>query len=179
MSDVWALLGKARLQELIGESVLTRLEELLPALNPDFDQAKIYSREGLTQVFEAFAGASALEKAPFRAELFNSLPPERLDSILGQILPAKLAEPWPRKVQALSSQWAKRSSAKVIAAELGIPPDFVPQDLTLPPSENLIAAAESPYKPLKDYQSGAYFTACEKLNISLSRFILQMPTGFW
>ncbi len=177
MSEIWSVLGKARLQELIGEKVLARLEELLPALNPDFDQGKIYSREGLTQVFEAFAGASALETSAFRKELFNSLPPNKLGEIVEELVPVKAGEAWPQKVQALTALWPKREAAEVIAQHLGIPKDFVPQDLTLPPSESVLKTADGPYKTLKDYQSGVYFEACEKLQVPLSRFILQMPTG--
>jgi DNA repair protein RadD len=177
MSEIWSILGKARLQELIGETVLARLEKLLPALNPDFDQNKIYSSEGLAQVFEAFAGASALEKSEFRKELFDSLPPKKLDGLVEQLVPAKVREVWPKKVQALAAQWTKRQAAEVIAQHLGISKDLVPQDLTLPPSETVIETTDSAYKTLKDYQSGVYFKACEKLDVPRSRFILQMPTG--
>lgn len=177
MSDIWSSLGKARLQELIGEGVLSRLEVLLPAVDPSFDQAAIYTRDGLSKVFDSFAGAGALDKTGFRTELFNSLSPERLESLIQKIAPQQVHAEWAQKVKVVAGGWANRETAQTIAEELAISKEFLPQDFILPPSEVVLPAAEALYKPLKDYQSGIFFHACDKLLVDRTRFILQMPTG--
>ena len=81
MPEIWSFLGKARLQELIGEHVLSRLETLIPALKPGLTPHTIYSSDGLSSIFNSFSGASQLENPKFRAELFNALPPERMTQL--------------------------------------------------------------------------------------------------
>jgi superfamily II DNA or RNA helicase len=175
--SVWSILGKARLQELIGEDVLERLAILLPALQPDTDQSLVYTSDGLTKIFDSFSGANALEKPKFRQELFNALPQDILQKLVQKIAPQKQSSPWDEKVKVISSAWKERESAAIIATDLGISPDFLPQDYQLPPVELLLKAADLPYKPLKDYQSSIFFEASERLLTARSRFMLQMPTG--
>ena len=175
--SIWSNLGKARLQELIGEPVLDRLSLLLPALQPEVDQNVVYSNEGLARIFDSFAGANSLEQSAFRQELFNKLPKEVLQSLIQKIDQGKAPLSWEQQVRFLASAWRQRESAEVIAEALGISSDFLPQDYKLPPREVLIKTTDLPYKPLKDYQSSIFFDACERLLTPHSRFMLQMPTG--
>lgn len=83
MLTIWKKLGKPKLQQLIGPSQLERLEKLLPGLRKgDFDPNEMYSIDGLTKVFDAFYGNQFLLDKGFRKLLFNTLPPEQIDSAL-------------------------------------------------------------------------------------------------
>jgi superfamily II DNA or RNA helicase len=178
MASVWAALGLARLQALIGESVLERLETLLPALRPnDMNPDKIYSRAGLTQIFEAFAGAALLEKAAFREELFNSLPPSQIDTLIAR-LKGNGAASFGDKVAYLAKKpWRNRAFAEVVTEVLDLPRDLLPSPSEVPLAEQLLEAPLRPYKTLKDYQTPVYHEALRRLGSERRRFIVQMPTG--
>ena len=179
MSTIWSSLGKARLEELVGAQLLSRLEGLLPALRPgELEIDTIYSSDGLCRIFNAFSGAASLEHPSFRTELFNSLPPEILDEIVRRTGVCSVRLPFDQKVTRLvKAGWKTKEFAEHVVSTLGISPDFVPMDLSLPPAEQLLRAIEKPYKPLKDYQSSILYRALEDLKPTFSRFVLQMPTG--
>ncbi len=52
---VWTHLGKSRLQELIGNDILDRLETIIPAL---LRNGEIYSKANLVKIFDAFSGTN-------------------------------------------------------------------------------------------------------------------------
>jgi DNA repair protein RadD len=179
MANVWAALGKARLQQLIGEKVLERLETLLPTLRPDeLNPDQIYSHAGLTQIFEAFAGAAMLEKRDFRLELFNSLPEKMVGALVSKVGIKATGLSFTEKVALLSKKpWSNPKVAEAIAEVLGLPEGLLPNRLEAPPTELLFEATERPYKTLKDYQTPVYHEALRRLEIERGRFIVQMPTG--
>lgn len=177
MPEIWSFLGKARLQELIGEQVLSRLERLLPALRPTLTPHVIYTSDGLSSIFNSFSGASQLETPQFRAELFNSLPPDRMAQLLKAAGKSGEGLDWPSKVDLLTAAWKNPVAAEAIVDTLAIPRDFLPQQASLPPNTALLQAAASPYKPLKDFQVPVYTASTGYLTTPLSRFVIQMPTG--
>lgn len=71
MANPWALLGKERLNDIVGEQRLSRLGQLLPAIQEVYDPLVIHSNDGLAKIFNAFVGAEQMEKLTFRKEFFN------------------------------------------------------------------------------------------------------------
>jgi DNA repair protein RadD len=177
MSSIWNSLGKAKLQQLIGVEVLDRLETLLPILALGVTSDSIYTKEGLASIFEAFSGASQLENKDFRAELFNSLKPEVLDSLLASLNRDGTSLDWSQKVKFLVHSWNTRSEAERIVDILGISKECLPRPASLPPSDVLLLPHFHPYKPLKEYQVPVATAAIKHLATPRSRFIIQMPTG--
>jgi DNA repair protein RadD len=177
MLEIWSFLGKARLQELIGEDVLTRLETLLPALDPKLTPHTIYSSEGLASVFNAFSGGAQLELPKFRLELFNSLPPDRMSHLLKVAGKSSEGLDWPAKVDTLTTAWKSPLVAEAIINALGIPGDFLTPEQILPPANLLHQPVTAPYKPLKDYQVPVASKSAKHIESPLARFVVQMPTG--
>ncbi len=177
MPEIWSFLGKARLQALIGDDVLNRLETLLPALKPGLTPHTIYSSDGLSSIFNSFAGAAQLGDPKFRAECFNALPPERMSQTLKAVGKHDAGMDWRAKVDYLVAAWQTPASAEAIVDALGIQRDFLPQQFSLPPDNLLVHRVAKPYKPLKDYQVPVFSTAMQRLSAPLARFVIQMPTG--
>ena len=178
MTEVWTSLGKARLEKLIGEDVLTRLERLLPALKPELTPLNIYSTRGLSSIFDSFAGGAAqLEDPSFRDEVFNALTPERMSQLLKAVGYSGEELEWGQKVQVLTKAWQTRTTAEKIVAALGISPDLLPEEVSLRPDTLLVQPATKPYKALKDYQYPVLCAALQRLESPLARFVVQMPTG--
>lgn len=180
MRAIWKNLGKPKLQQLIGEKQLDRLEKLLPGLKKgNFDPNDIYSLDGLTKIFDAFYGNQYLLDKNFRKELFNTLPPELIDSALKALDfdPHKTGD-FEKKIDLLvKSAWKTREKATAVATVLSIPDDALPEDKREFSAVLDIPATEHPYKPLKDYQMPVFSEAIERLAPELARFIVQMPTG--
>jgi DNA repair protein RadD len=177
MPDIWSLLGKAKLQALIGEEVLSRLQTLLPALKPGLTPHTIYSSDGLSSIFDSFAGTAQLEDPQFRADLFNVLPPDRMSRTLKAVGKDEAGMEWSAKVDYLVAAWQAPTSAEAIVEALGIQKDFLPERFSLRPDNLLVECAAKPYKPLKDYQVPVFGLAMERLSAPLARFVIQMPTG--
>lgn len=180
MSQIWKNLGKPELQRLIGEKHLERLEMLLPALRKgDFDHNEMYSLDGLTKIFDAFFGNQYILDKKFRINLFNTLPPEKVDNALKAIdIDPKATPDFTKKIEILSSKgWNTREAAHAVSEILGIPEDALPEAKREFKQIEDIPKADRPYKPLKDYQISVFVKSCDQLEPELSRFIVQMPTG--
>jgi DNA repair protein RadD len=177
MNSTWNSLGKARLQQLIGVDVLDRLATLLPVLDSGLTPDSIYTNIGLSSIFDAFSGASQLEKKSFRVELFNSLKPEIVNNLFAALKKNGASLDWKEKVEILARSWNTRSDAESIAEVLGISKECLPSPASLPPTDVLLLPQSRPYKPLKDYQVPIASAAMKHLSIPRSRFVIQMPTG--
>jgi DNA repair protein RadD len=179
MSNAWGVLGKAQLQQLIGENLITRLEYLLPALHPNtFNSDAIYSQENLAGIFESFRGAQALRDKKFRQRLFNALPAATIDRIASETNTEVGGGEFSEKVRKLVSRgWKSRAFAEGVASVMGLSEDVLPNESVLPEPERIIPQAEQPYKQLLDYQSPIYHEAKARLATPRQRFIIQMPTG--
>jgi type I site-specific restriction endonuclease len=64
-----------------------------------------------------------------------------------------------------------------VADVLELPDEILPTTTDPEPTEQLLIAAERPYKVLKDYQTPVYHEAIQRLTVERRRFIVQMPTG--
>ena len=180
MANIWKNLGKSRLQELIGKEQLSRLEKLLPGLRKgNFDMNEMYSSDGLTKIFDAFFGYQKLLDSNFRRELFNTLPPEKIDAALRAlgIDSSKIGDFGKKAEQLPRRAWETREAAKNVGHVLEIPEDALPEDKKSFVLIQDLMVAERPYKPLKEYQMPVFTKAMEKLEPELARFIIQMPTG--
>lgn len=179
MASVWSVLGKPRMEALIGGTILDRLEILLPALKPsEFDKDKLYSKDGLANIFNAFSGGTSLLKEDFRHELFNALPEPTINELVKATGVGKVNMSFADKVAKLAKKgWKDAEFAEKVTEVLRLPKDYIPRETSLPVQQLLIPAAEKPYKTLKDYQTSVFFEARKKLQIDRSRFIVQMPTG--
>jgi|SRR5579871_49096 len=177
MSEVWAALGKAKLQQLIGHEIIDRLEILLPGLRKDTDSSSLHQMDGLVAVFNAFFGGDALRKAKFRAELFDALPPKTVSALASA---AKLDEnlPFEKKVQSLAKRGWDDPEFRVRAGEiLHLAPEYFPESPKIFCPEEILRPLASLYKPLKDYQFSVFSQAESRLRNANSRFVIQMPTG--
>lgn len=179
MPTAWSMLGKARLQQLIGADVLNRLVTLLPALRPgSFDTDQIYSNHGLNQIFEAFSAATQLQKREFRRELFNALPEPLLNQLVVAVGGINVDATFADKVTSLAKKnWTDRRFVEAVSNVLGFPKDWLPSDSKVPPQVQVLEPAKKPYRPLKEYQSSVYHDAIGRLDVERARFIIQMPTG--
>ncbi len=180
MFPIWKNLGKPALQKLIGEEQLARLEKLLPGLRKsEFDPNEMYSLDGLTKIFDAFYGNQYLLDKSFRKQLFNTLPPDRVDASLKALNIDPQALPsFEQKIDALAQKgWKNRESASLVAKVLNISDEALPEDKREFQIVQDIPLADRPYKPLKEYQMPVFSEATEKLEPELARFIVQMPTG--
>jgi len=178
MATLWSGMGKAALQQYIGEELLERLECLLPALQPkDFDTDTIYKKDSLTKIFESFTAHTLIDSKEFRYKLFNALTPERLSDVERGIGGLK-GTTFEEKITSLVALgWRNNEITKSIISALDIPKDLLPDEIELPPEEQLLEPPSYPFKTLKDYQTTVCFKALKKLQTPRARFVLQMPTG--
>ena len=178
MATIWSRMGKAALQKYIGVGLLERLECLLPALQPrEFNTDKIYTHDSLTKIFESFTAHTLISSKEFRYMLFNALTPEQLSKVEGYVGGLK-GESFEDKISGLVALgWKNNETTKAIISALDIPSELLPEEIELPPEEQLLEPPIYPFKTLKDYQTTICFKALEKLQTPRARFVLQMPTG--
>lgn len=172
-------LSRADLQAIIGESVLTDMEEILPVLLQDvgFVQDSLYERESLVKLAEAFSGSEMFTNARMREMLFNRQPEVVIDELC-RVGKVDIASSFPEKVSKLVSKgWGTNTFSEQVCESLNISRDNIPQQPQLLPVLDSIPAAEVPFKQLKDYQFPVYIKATDFLQIPNKRFIVQMPTG--
>jgi DNA repair protein RadD len=177
LPSIWRHLGKARLQQIVGDALLERLERFLPAIDPDYTPLRLFSADGLSAVVDAFYGVERLQDRAFRDELLNSLPVELIDEILSRCDRPAVVGAWPERVLAIHRLWNHPQTRECVARALGLPSQgFAADDATHPPI-SILPASPAPYKPLKDYQANVFLRAVGKLTNPRSRFVVQMPTG--
>lgn len=174
---VWRHLGKPRLEEIVGQILLDRLEQFLSAIDPDYSPMRLFSSDGLSRVVEAFFGSEKLSEAAFREELFDSLPPELVDATLSACGHSEPGAQWNAKVSRLHRLWSAPNTHGAVATALGLEPTSLTTTTAATPSLVRLSASPSPYKPLKEYQASIFGTAMKKLRNPRSRFVIQMPTG--
>ena len=172
---VWTHLGKRRLQELIGNEILDRLETIIPAL---LRNGAIYSKANLVKIFDAFSGTNSLRKKEFRREFFNTLPEETINQIIKAYKPSKVSDDFGLKRDILvSSPWTDNPLTHKIIEALDLPYSAIPYEKKQYENFVTIKPTDKSYKALKDYQNTVFYSSFEKLKIPRSRFIIQMPTG--
>jgi len=172
-------LPRSRLQAFIGEELLSRLENLLPAFSIDSTENKeLYNKEYLTTIVDAFAGEKIFTNPNYRTELLHHQPPDIIDRIIFRadlkINPGTFEE----KVHAIVRQgWSSPQFAKIVLDELGLSYSNAPIEIKDSPPQEIAKPPPSPFKSLKEFQLPVYIEARQRLEIPRNRFIVQMPTG--
>lgn len=178
MPSIWGALGKSALQDLIGSSVIDRLESILPGLVKDYDEALLYTKEGLIKVFDSFFGAAALLDKDFRGQFFNSLSPAMVEKLLAAAKVNGEGLEFADKVARLTKKsWEDAEYAERAVKVLGLPDDYMPAPKKAFVSQETLLAPLSAYKPLKEYQYPIHQASSKRLETPRSRFVIQMPTG--
>jgi superfamily II DNA or RNA helicase len=178
MSEAWKVFSKGELQELIGPETLDRLVYLVPAVAADTEPDSIYFKDTLANIFDAFAGPDAIADRKFRERFLNHLTPAQIDALL-EVAHLKAAGlTFQQKIQKIAAKgWKNEEFCESFLDTLGLPSSLMPaQDAELD-QQQLIEAPIVPLKPLKDYQFGVFLKAMERVAITNSRFVVQMPTG--
>jgi len=176
-SSIWRHLGKARLQQIVGDDLLERLERFLPAIDPGYTPLRLYSADGLSAVVDAFYGTERLQDRAFRDEVLNSLPVEVIDDILARCDPSCVVRGWRDRLLAVHRLWNAPQTRQCMLRTLGHASHGFESEIAAPPAISMLPACLAPYKPLKDYQSSVFLRAVAKLTNPRSRFVVQMPTG--
>jgi len=170
---------KTQLQELIGQSVLDRLEKIIPVLKgDDTDPNEIYRKETLVKIFSSFSNSNLFRDKDFFKGLLETTPVEIIDEICsatGISIEGKVFE---QKVDSiLKKGWKDFEFCSKFLKVAELPDTFLPVQQEPFIAEEDCFPPVTPFKSLKDYQIGVYQQSIELVKIPNSRFIVQMPTG--
>ncbi len=163
------VLTKKELISLIGEKlyegVADFLEKVYSGSESDED-LEIYKKKNIIRLLLSFSDRKKISKAPFWQDVLS-----------------RLKEPQKKNLEAegINVNGSGNSLVKAcLEYELrshGIPsPDFFEKTASRP-AISVCCAPLSPFKSLKDYQTGIFQEAKALLETPRSRFIIQMPTG--
>ncbi|KYG84186.1 hypothetical protein AWW67_03495 [Roseivirga seohaensis] len=172
-------LTKPKLQELISESVLDRLERIIPVIKGDAtDPNEIYRKDTLVKIFTSFSNSNLFKDKGFLSELLNTTSEETIDRICEETEISISGKSFKQKTEALLKKgWTDYEFCSKFLSVAELPDSFLPikQEPFLPEEDCLPPIA--PFKTLKDYQTGVFQQSMELIKILNSRFIVQMPTG--
>ena len=170
---------KPKLQKLIGQSVLDRLQSIIPVLKGDeTDPNEIYRKETLVKIFSSFSNSNLFRDKIFFKELLDTTPKESIDKIcLATDIPIQ-GKKFQQKVESiLKKGWKDIEFCSKFLQVAELPDTFLPVQEEPFVSEEDCFPPSVPFKSLKDYQIGVYQQSIELIKILNSRFIVQMPTG--
>lgn len=174
---IWNVLGQECLQEAVGQSVLDRLSNLLPTF-AERGGVDVYSTTTISRVFHAFVGASKLRDRVFRELFLSRLSPQRLAELARHFDIATVGKPFATLVSDVSSlRWSDPRVTSAFCAWANLPDTGSSDSAEHFPAKQELFAAQTPYKPLQDYQARIYFEAVSRLESPRVRFLIQMPTG--
>ena len=177
---LWQYLGKKELQELIGDSILDQLESILPALESDSldDPSSIFNKNNLVKIVEAFQGGNICKNPKLLSAVLNHVSDDAITLFLSQNFSDIRNLSFSEKIRlVVDNFFVDREFALKFLQWADFPEAYVPLEEPVLPSEIFLERASAPYKTLKDYQYSVFFKAQKELEINLSRFVLQMPTG--
>jgi DNA repair protein RadD len=172
-------LPKQKLQELIGQSVLDRLENIIPVLKGDeTDPNEIYRKETLVKIFSSFSNSTLFKDKTFLKGLLDTTPEDTIDKICSATALRTEGKKFEEKVESIISRgWRDKEFCLKFLEVAELPDTFLPAIVEPFISEEDCFPPENPFKSLKDYQIGVYQQSLELIKILNSRFIVQMPTG--
>ncbi|MEQ8925008.1 MAG: DEAD/DEAH box helicase family protein [Fulvivirga sp.] len=172
-------LTKPKLQQLIGTSVLDRLERIIPVIKGEAtDPNEIYRKDTLVKIFSSFSNSSLFKNKEFVSELLFTTPEEIVDQICLATNNSVQNITFEQKVDALVSQgWNDFDFCSKFLTVAGLPESFLPVKQEPFIAEEDCPPPQAPFKTLKGYQTGIFQESIELINILNSRFIIQMPTG--
>jgi len=180
--SVWSRIPKAQLEEYLGATVLRRIEEILPVLEPGsgLSADRFYSTQNLSRLFDAFGAPSAIRRKEFRRALLYSSREEELDKMISAsgAGPASKAWEFSEKVEWLVSQpWRREGLAQALVDVLKLPERLLPSRTVQRDALERVEPSRHPLKRLKKYQAGVFYSAMELLQPPNGRAVIQMPTG--
>lgn len=172
-------LSSSNLQRFVGGDLISRLEVVLPGLLPgDFDPTTIYKKDTLLKILSSFSPSQRFRDKEFRRTLLNSLPPDVLKTICKEIEVGSSSDDFETLVsKVLKRGWNDQNFCTAFIEASELPREYIPKPKKTVQYEELCKRSSWPYKRLKTYQFDVYRKAVEKLEVNLSRFIIQMPTG--
>lgn len=176
---LWDDLTNINLQNLVGDDILAKLEELLPSLAFSDDQEifDINKKSFLKKIVSAFITSSYFQKKDNILAVLNCLSEERIDECIEEIYPALLNASFNDKINFIADHWNKEGYNKKIVEWAGLSEEFLLKKEKKSVATLPLLIPDAPYKTLKNYQIPVFLHAQRDLEDLSSRFILQMPTG--
>lgn len=166
------------LQEMIGTELLDRLETLLPIIDSEEgDPTVIYKRSNLIKILSSFLTTERLKDKKFLFTLFNSFPSEILDEFCKEVGISGEAISFSEKVEKLVKKSKSSDFIKTFVNWAKLPDALIPAPIKKLPESEDSSLPSIPFKTLKDFQFMVFLEAFKNVQIPLSRFIIQMPTG--
>jgi len=179
MENGLSVLPRAKLQGLIDEELIRRLEIILPLfLDSTTELLNVYKRENLAKIADIFVGEQVLKNEKTRKLVLQHQPPEIIDKLLNETGTITEGESFNLKVDALVKRgWIDIDFIKKFVSILRFSDANIPLVQSVEETEEIIARPLTPFKSLKEYQMPVYSEASRRLEIPRNRFIIQMPTG--
>lgn len=173
---IWEKLSNFDLQKLIGDSLLTEIQQVLPAWS-EYQNVDIYQKKILSKIATAFIPPSFFKNQHCVSETLNCLSREQIDACIQQIKPDYLGMGFQEKINFIARRWNDPRYNRTIITWAGLSDEFLLQTHQRTNPIESFNPVPSPYKTLKDYQISVFLNAQQALQIQYARFILQMPTG--
>ncbi|MEQ8552136.1 MAG: DEAD/DEAH box helicase [Cyclobacteriaceae bacterium] len=172
-------LTKSKLQDLIGQSVLDRLERIIPVIKGDkTDPNEIYRKETLVKIFSSFSNSTLFKNQEFLRELLLTTPEGTIDQLCSSTKTKSDGISFENKVDALLKRgWNNFDFCSKFLEAAELPESFLPVKQEPFIAEEDCPPPRAPFKTLKEYQAGIFQKSAELIDILNSRFIIQMPTG--
>lgn len=173
-------LSMRQLQDEIGVDRLTQIEGVLLVVEKDYVEGKIFgSKTLLEKVLISFGGAEKLADAAFRKRLFSHLSGEVLLKMAAAVgIKVGSGIPYEELLsRVLALGWSDTAKCETLLKFLGLPEGLAPRPKNVHPKLTVIDPPVRAYFQLKEYQADVYFKAMKQLDVPLSRFMVQMPTG--
>jgi superfamily II DNA or RNA helicase len=167
----------SELQSAVSEDQIREFAALLRRLDAKVGYDPITDREFLARIYEAYYGVDFLTRSASRRRLLDYVPADKLQE-LGTRLELNTKKPFKELADRIARlPWGANETTRTFLEFFGYPPDYMPDESTMPPSEESIAPLLPPLKVLQDYQSSLYFRCRDLLTPPNARFLIQMPTG--
>lgn len=176
---IWDSLSNSNLQKLIGDPLLSNLEETLPLIieNDVLEPFDINRRNILKKIVSAFINKSFFKNEDNIIKLLNILSEEEIDRCIDAINPSYKNCSFIEKIKLIASKWNSLEFNSKIIRWAELPDEFLIRKEKKENSSITLQVPESPYKTLKDYQIPVFLEAQKELENLNSKFVIQMPTG--
>src|ERR671926_1126789 len=143
----------SELQSAVSEDQIREFAALLRRLDAKVGYDPITDREFLARIYEAYYGVDFLTRSASRRRLLDYVPADKLQE-LGTRLELNTKKPFKELADRIARlPWGANETTRTFLEFFGYPPDYMPDESTMPPSEESIAPLLPPLKVLQDYQS--------------------------
>lgn len=175
-TDLFQRLSIPTLVEIVGESELESIQDVLQLIDPQLYTGTVYTKGFLSNFAFKTVGYKYLNSNAGFKTIFNTLTVEEARVVCGIDAPGSSKEDCLKTALTLFRNGGARGE---MFERMGF--HFYLQAANLKTdsqsSSITISASKYPYKQLKDYQFEVYIAASDALKSDYERFILQMPTG--